>query len=79
MTLKQIAKNNNLDYGLVYSGAKEAGVLIRRRKNVDYNEADVLAGVCMYISKRIEKNLTKVAEFTEDRERVMRSLTEKVS
>ena len=79
MTLKEIARNNNIDYGLVYSGAREAGVLLRRRKNVEYDEADVLAGVCMYISKRIEKNLMKVAEFTEDRERVMRSLAEKVS
>lgn len=78
MTLKQIAKNNNLDYWLVHSGARESGVLIRGTKNAEYNEEDVLMGVAVYLSKRIEKHLVKIAELTEDRENVMRSLKEKV-
>lgn len=78
MTLKQIAKNNNLDYGLVYNGAREAGVLIRFRKNVEYDEEAVLTGVAIYLSKQIERHLVKTAELTETRESVMRSLKEKV-
>lgn len=74
MTLKQIAKNNNLDYGLVYSGAREVGVLIRFTKNAEYDEEAVLAGVAMYLSKRIEKHLKKVAELTDDREPILRKL-----
>ena len=74
MTLKQIAKNNNLDYGLVYSGAREAGVLIRRTKNAEYDEEVVLNGVAVYLSERIEKYLKKVAELTNDREPILRRL-----
>ena len=74
MTLKQIAKNNDLDYGLVYSGAREAGLLIRHTKNAEYDEKDVLIGVELCLSKRIEKHLVKTAELTEMRERILRNM-----
>ena len=74
MTLKQIAKNNNLDYGLVYNGAREAGVLKRFTKNAEYDEEAVLGGVALYLSERIEKHLKKVGELTDERKPILRKL-----
>lgn len=71
MTLKQIAKNNNLDYGLVYNGAREAGVLIRWTKNAEYDEIAVLQGVVEYLSKKIQKHLDKSRELIAEKQRAI--------
>lgn len=77
MTLKEIAEANCLDYMTVYSGAKRAGVLKRFRKNMDYDEKEVLEGIALYLSEKISKNLQKVARMSVDRQLVMHSLKNK--
>lgn len=74
MTLQQIAINNSLSYSTVYIATKQAGILVKWKKNYEYDEQDVMMAVASYLSDRIRKHEKKIAELTADRNKVMKKI-----
>lgn len=74
MTLKQIAELCSLDYSTVYSSAARAGILVRGRKKVEYNEPEVLRAVSDYLDEKQKKLSDKQHDLLEMELKVMKAI-----
>lgn len=63
-TLKQISNDNGLYYGTVYQAVAAAGILVRRRKNYEYDEKEVLLAVYWYLDGRMDYYGHKITELS---------------
>ena len=62
MTLIQISRKYGIDYQALYQGMAFSGLIKRRSKNVDYDEAVVLSACKDYFDHRSLQYMHKMGE-----------------
>ncbi len=70
MTIKQMAKKYNLDYQLVYQAISFSGILVRRCKDMEYSESDMIQSCVSYICVRLDKLKAKALDLVDALERI---------
>lgn len=63
MTLKEIEREFGIEYCKLYQGLAYAGLLVRHRKNADYDPDMVLRACDEYCEMRVMKLQAKIGEF----------------
>ena len=73
-TLKQISIDNGVYYGTVYQSMSNAGLIVRRTKNNEYEEQEVLLTVYAYLQKRIEHYEKKITDLNIESQIVLKAI-----
>ena len=60
MTINELAKETHVDYSLIHQALAYKGLLIRGKKNVQYNEADIFEAIREYVEYRNDKIMQKM-------------------